>query len=145
MIEALEEAKNEIRRADHLIFISMRYARTCDVIINIIKKLISSFDYGILALLKKLEKQKKIKHIPASPMERVEYVEKHIKGTKNFIKYYKLFKKISRCEYTSREEYKKNITLIVTDKKSIEINIIVIKEYFELTKEFIRFVERHIQ
>ncbi|MDD5651459.1 MAG: hypothetical protein PHF86_13775 [Candidatus Nanoarchaeia archaeon] len=144
MLEALEEAKNEIRRADHLIFISMRYARTCDVILNVIKKLMSSYDYCILALLKKLEKDKKIKHVPASPMERAEFVDKHIKGAKSFIKQYKLFKKIVKCEYTSREEYKKNITLITTEKKPIEITVDVLKQYFETTKEFIRFVEKYL-
>lgn len=145
MIEALEEAKNEIRRADHLIYISLKYTRTCDVILNTIQRLIGSFDYGILSLLKKLEKEKKIKFIPSSPIERAETVEQKIKKAKKFIKYYRLFKKIVKCEYIPREEYRKHITLIVKDKKPIEVTTDVLMKYFETTKEFIRFVERYIQ
>lgn len=142
MIESLEEAKNEIRRADHMIFISLKYARTCDVIMNIIHKLISVFDYGILSLLKKLEKTKKIKKIPESPLERADFVEKYFKESRKYLKFYRLFKKIIKCEYTAREEFRKHITLIVKDKKPIEITTIVLGNYFEVTKEFIRFVER---
>ncbi|MBU0929467.1 MAG: hypothetical protein KJ623_00140 [Nanoarchaeota archaeon] len=144
MIESLEEAKNEIRRADHIIFISLKYARTCEVIMNAIQKFISCYDYGILSLLKKLEKEKKIKFIPSSPIERSDIVEKYIKQTKPFIKHYKLFKKITKCEYTPREEYRKHITMITKDKKPIEITTDVLVEYFEVTKNFIRFVEEYI-
>lgn len=144
MIESLEEAKNEIRRVDHIIFISLKYARTCEVIMNAIQKLISCYDYGILSLLKKLEKEKKIKHIPISPIERSDVLEKHIKQVKPFIKFYKLFKKITKCEYTTREEYRKHITMIVKDKNPIEITTDVLVGYFEVTKNFIRFVEEYV-
>ena len=145
MIESLEEAKNEIRRADHMIFISLKYARTCDVIMNTIKKLISCYDFGILSLLKKLEKTKKIKSVPSSPIERAELVEKLVKNTRIFIKDYKLLKKISKCEFTAREEYRKHITLITKDKKPVEITTDILADYFEKAKEFIRFVEIYIQ
>ncbi|MBS3155283.1 hypothetical protein J4404_02170 [Candidatus Woesearchaeota archaeon] len=144
MIESLEEAKNEIRRADHIIFISLKYSRTCEVIMNAIHKFILIFDYGILSLLKKLEKTKKIKAIPHSPLERAEYVEKYYKDAKKFIKFYRLIKRIVKCEYTPREEFRKHITLIVKEKKPIEITTLVLEDYFEETKEFIRYVERNI-
>lgn len=144
MMEALEEAKNEIRRADHMIFISMKYSRTCDVILNIIQKLISCYDYCILALLKRLEKDKRIKRIPPSPIERSDFVEKYYKDSRKFIKHYKLFKKIIKCDYTAREEFRKHITLIVKDKKPIEVTTDVLMKYFEDTKEFIRYVEKKI-
>lgn len=145
MIESLEEAKNEIRRTDHIIYISLKYSRTCDVIMNAIHKFISIYDCGILSLLKKLEKTKKIKAIPASPLERAEYIEKYYKDVKKFIKYYRLFKKIVKCEYTPREEFRKHITLIVKNKKSLEITTTVLETYFEIAKEFIRVVEKKIQ
>jgi len=145
MIESLEEAKNEIRRADHIIYISLKYSRTCDVIMNAIHKFISIYDYGILSLLKKLEKDKRIKAIPSSPLERADYIEKHYKDLKKFIKYYRLFKKISKCEYTPREEFRKHITLIVKDKKPLEITTVVLETYFEIAKEFVRMVEKKVQ
>lgn len=144
MKNTLEEAKEELKRADHSIYITLKYVRTCDIILNTIKRLINAFDLGILALLKKLHEDKKIKQIPISVVERCDLVEKVVPKTKPFLKYYKTFKKLTKCEYSTKEEFRKHITLISKDKKPIEVNVDTLIEYFEKTIEFIRFVEQKI-
>ena len=42
MIETLENAKEELKRVDHLIFVSLKYTRTVDVLLNVINRIISS-------------------------------------------------------------------------------------------------------
>lgn len=144
MIESLAEAREEIKRVDHLIFITLKYTRTGDVIINIIKKLINTYDFGIISLLKYLEKNKKIKSIPKTPIERVELLEKNIKKVKKYTKFYKTFKEVTKQKYEMREEYRKYITLVTKGKKPIEVNYNKLIEYFDTTNEFLDFIEGYI-
>ncbi len=145
MMEYIEwNLKEEIKRADHLIYVSLKYTRTCDIIKNVIQRLINAFDYGIIDLLEHLKKKKKIIIIPKSPLARRELVEQMLKkDLAKFMKLYDLLRKIDKSEFIRREEYRKGVTMIVKDKKSIEINIEVLKEYFEKTKEFVKFIENY--
>ena len=47
----LEEAREELKRADHLIYVSLKYTRTVDVIKSVIDRLISCLDFVIDKLL----------------------------------------------------------------------------------------------
>lgn len=145
MMEYIEwNLKEEIKRADHLIYVSLKYTRTCDIIKNVIQRLINAFDYGIIDLLEHLKKKKKITIIPKSPLARRELVEQMLKkDLAKFMKLYDLLRKIDKSEFIRREEYRKGVTMIVKDKKPIEINIEVLKEYFEKTKEFVKFIENY--
>ncbi len=145
MIQSLEDAKEELKRADHLIFITLKYTRTGDVIINILKRLITAFDAGIISLLRCLKEKKKIKEIPSSPVEKVDLLSKQIPQFKKFSKYYKTFKVIIKSKYDMREEYRKYITLTTKGKKPIEVTYNKLLEYFDITKEFIIFVEKYIR
>ena len=51
MRESLDNAKEELKRADHLIFVSLKYTRTVDVIKSIVERLLNAFNLGIEALL----------------------------------------------------------------------------------------------
>ena len=68
----LQDAKEEIKRADHLIYVSLKYTRTCDIILNIFKRLITAYDYAILASLEKSKEEGKTTVIPESKMLRAE-------------------------------------------------------------------------
>ena len=63
MKELLKDAKEELKRVDHLIYVSLKYTRTVDVIRNVIDRLISSFDFVADGLLQKALDEKKIKEI----------------------------------------------------------------------------------
>jgi len=145
MIESLYDAREELKRVDHLIFITLKYTRTGDVIINIIKRLINAYDAGILSLLKYLKEKKKIKEIPNSPVERMNLLCKSITKFNKYCKYYKLLKDIRKNKYEMREEYRKYITLISKGKKKTEVNYNKLIEYFDITNEFIDFVEDYIK
>jgi hypothetical protein len=53
MKESLSEAFEELKRADHLIYVSLKYTRTVDVIKSIIERLINAYDDAIITLLDK--------------------------------------------------------------------------------------------
>lgn len=148
MIDYLEDrAKDELKRVDHLIYVSLKYTRTCDVILNAIKRMISAFEFGMNDLLEYLKKKNKVKEIPALPKEKAELLESKLKNKiKKYIKYYYLFKKIENADFTRREEYRKHVTMIVSiEGKKLEIDIPLLIEYYKVTKEFVDFIEETMQ
>ena len=54
MNEEFEQAKGELRRADHLMYVSLKYTRTVDVIKSLIMRMLNTYDNLILSLLKPL-------------------------------------------------------------------------------------------
>ncbi len=141
-MELIDNAREELKRADHLIYVSLKYTRTCDIIMNTIKRMIESFDFLILALLEHLKDKKKIVSIPDGALNRAELLQEQ---NKNYIRFYTLFNRIEGCEFDRREEYRKNVTMIAhLDRKELEITVPILIEYYEKTKEFVDFVESEI-
>lgn len=147
MIEDLpEKAREEIKRADHLVYVTLKYTRTCDVIKSIIKRLISAFDYAILELHEFLIEKKKIREIPASKKERLNLVLKNFKeDIDDYIKLYELLKLIDNAEYSKKEEYRKHVALVAhLAKGDLEVDIPKVTEYFDATKQFVAIVNSYI-
>ena len=140
----LNDAKEEIKRADHLLYVTLKYTRTTDVIKNAIDRLINAYDNAAIYALEVLKKKKKIKVIPLTPVSRAEVLRDNSKRDINmldFLNGYFLLRKISRAEYTKKEEFRKNVTLTVMhNDEVIEINIVTLKELYNKTKEFIDYI-----
>ncbi len=143
----LEDAKGEIRRADHLIYVSLKYTRTCDIMLNIFKRLIAAFDFAILASLEKAKEEKKVDFIPESPNLRAEMLLRLKRKFKKYLDLYFLMVKIAESSFDRREEYRKHVTMVChLDKgKILEVDVPKIMDYFSLTKEFVLLVEDYIQ
>lgn len=145
MLESLKLAKNELIRADHLIFVSLKYTRTVDVIKNTVKRLIAAFDYGMGSLLEKLKGEGKIDVVPSLPRIRLEEVKKHFGSDAllmTYLEFYLLLKKIDKAKYDRALEYRRHVTMTAhIGDKPIEVTIDIIGDYFEKTKEFISYVE----
>ena len=59
----IEKIIKEKISADHLLYVSLKYTKTCDVILNLIKRWTIMIDDSIQGLLENLKKKKKIKTI----------------------------------------------------------------------------------
>ena len=57
MPEILEKIIKEKISADHLLYVSMKYTKTCDVMINLIKRWKIMMDYAFDALLEKADQR----------------------------------------------------------------------------------------
>ena len=73
------KALEEIKRADHLVHVTLKYTRTADVIKNIIERLINAYDFIFLEYLTFLKENNKINYIPDSSKERLELFQKEFK------------------------------------------------------------------
>jgi len=139
----LQDAKEEIKRADHLIYVSLKYTRTCDIILNIFKRLITAYDYAILASLEKSKEEGKTTVIPESKMLRAEMLYRLKRKFKEQIELYFFMKKVVNSDFGRREEYRKHVTMLchIEPDNTVEIDVPKVMEYFESTKEFINIVE----
>ena len=54
---------------------------------------------------------------------------------------YNLLKKIDKAEYSAKEEFRKNVTLTTKNTPTpIEVKVVNLYEYLEITKEFVSFM-----
>src|SRR3989344_3038268 len=139
----ISKALEEIKRADHLIFVSLKYTRTVDVIKSIIERMITAIDCLMDALFEHAQKKKKIKVLPTAPVVKAETIKKLYYDDVRIVEmmdFYLSLRKISKAHFTKREEYRRHVTMIATlEEGIIEISIDVIKEYFEKIKQFIEY------
>lgn len=145
MTEFLDDAKEELKRVDHLIFVSLKYTRTVDVLKSIIDRLISSFDFVIQDLLEK-PKNKKKTTLPVSPKLRCELLKKLYKDEKihDYIDFYLLLRRLTRAEYTRRNEYRRHVTMtaIFQSGEIIEVTMDTMQDYYKKAKEFLEYIEK---
>lgn len=148
MPEILERIIKEKISADHLLYVSLKYTKTCDVIINIIKRWKIMIDYSFESLLETAKKKKIIKKIPDAPKLRLDVLKqifsKNVEVL-NTIKEYEMFRLIDNLPKTKENEFRKGVCLRVLYKGSeVLINLDKLKEYFETFERFINFTKLYL-
>ncbi len=149
MKDSLEEADREIRRVDHLIYVSLKYTRTVDILKSAVQRIIDAYDAAILALLKFLKEGGRIDEIPKSPGLRVT----NLKGCfteeplfLDFFEHYLQMREILRSDFDRREEFRRHVTMISKLKgKMVEITIDSITEDYKKVKTFVMLVRTYIE
>ena len=149
MKEALDNARQELKRVDHLFYVSLKYTRTADMMRHMIERLINAFSFGVESLLKYAKEQKKISEIPANPRINADllmktFTDEEITG---FMNLYLKLRKVIRADYTRREEFRRHVTMTCTidNKEIVEINIDILKDYYDMAKNFVDYVERIVE
>ncbi len=144
----INEIMKEKTSADHLLYVSLKYTKTCDVILNLISRWQNMIEMCFTAMLEKLVEEKKITGVKISPKEQVETIQKMFKKEvviSEIIPIYIFFRRIPGLEKTREGEFRKNLNLKVADgKKVIEINLEKLKEYEEILERFISYVKHFL-
>ena len=146
-MQTIDLAKEELKRVDHMFYVSLKYTRTCDVIRNIINRMIASYNYVFSAILADLESDDKISAIPTHDRLRAEKVLELKKNHKEFIQHYFLLRKIHDAEFDRREEYRKHVTLLAKfgEDTIFEVNVPLILDYYKKVIEYIKMVEEELK
>ena len=143
MIELLDDAGEELKRADHLIYVSLKYTRTADVLINTLSRMIDAYELLIDALLLYAKETKDLKESPNSPLEKGNLVKKLYsqQEVQDNIDLFFLLRKIYRAPYTKEQEYRRHVAIITSvDGREEIVNIDIITQYHEFEKTFFKFV-----
>jgi hypothetical protein len=137
----MENIIKEKISADHLLYVSLKYTKTCDVIINLLFRWRSMIDMGMNFLVEKAKKNKKWKPIPNAPRAKLIQL-KQIYGSNKEISealtLYELFRDIENLEKVRENEFRKGVNLRVIYKgQTININLDKLKEYSITLEKFI--------
>ena len=148
MSEILEQIMKEKTSADHLMYVSMKYTKTCDVMINLLKRWKIMMDYafdGLLETAKKKKLKKIPKKIPTAPKLKIDLIKEvfsDVPEIMNAVKEYEMFKLIDVLKKTKAGEFRKGVCLTVTYKgEEIRIDLDKLKEYSSTLETFINYTK----
>ncbi|MBI2658178.1 hypothetical protein HYX08_05795 [Candidatus Woesearchaeota archaeon] len=149
MKDSFDEALQELKRVEHLFWVSLKYTRTVDVIKHVIDRLISCIGFGFESLLKYAKEKKLVAGIPDNAGLRCDLLKQTFPDNAeliDYINFYLRLRKLSNAEYTRREEFRRHVTMIATIDRGeiVEVNIDSLKEDYERTKKFIAFIKKII-
>ena len=149
MKESFDLAVQELKRVDHLFWVSLKYTRTVDVIKNVIERLINCIGFGLEALLKYAKEKKLVAAVPENAGLRCDLLRETFPDNLeliDYINFYLRLRKLSKAEYSKREEFRRHVTMIATIDKGevVEVSIDILKEYYDRTKNFIALVKKII-
>mgnify|MGYP001571393406 CR=1 FL=1 len=101
MEESIKNAIEEMKRVDHLIFVSLKYTRTVDVFKNTLVRIIEGFDFGITALIESLVEKNKITNPPAQPIPRCNILREHFSDDETIMEmvdFYLFLRKLNKAD-----------------------------------------------
>lgn len=137
----MEEIIKEKISADHLLYVSLKYTKTCDVMVNLLLRWKNMIEIAMNEILKHAKKKKKISAVSTNPVGRIEQIRKLFKKDKDFLKVidmYEMFRKIRELRKERIGEFRKNVNLKVFYRgKEINVNLEQLKIYAEMLEKFI--------
>jgi len=145
MSEDLEKIIKEKISADHLLYVSLKYTKTCDVMINLIRRWKIMIDYSLDSLLDKAKKKKMIKKVPTAPKLKIDEIKKVFKKkpeVMQVVEIYEMFKLIEILQKSKENEFRKGVCLKIQYKgEEIKVDLEKLKEYSEILERFINYIK----
>jgi len=145
MQEYSDQLKSELKRADHLFYVSLKYTRTVDVIRSVIERFMNALDVGIEAMLVKKKKKRKSLEIPIQPRKKAEVAREVFADDKILLKYidfYISLRDILQAKYDRREEYRRHVTMIthLSPGNDLDVDIDLLGVYLADMLEFEEYI-----
>ena len=141
----MEEIIKEKISADHLLYVSLKYTKTCDVIINLLSRWKNMIERGIDRLVAKAKKEKKWKPVPDAPLAKLVQLKKLYSNKPEVtetLALYELFRDIEKLEKVRENEFRKGVNLKVFYRNQIvNINLNQLKDYAAILERFISFLK----
>jgi len=142
----MEDIIKEKISADHLFYVSLKYTKTCDIILNLLLRWRKMIDTSINSLLNYYKKKKKISSVSPNVIGRIEQIKKLFKKDKDFIQvieFYEMLRKVEELKKERVGEFRKNVALkIMYQGKEIVVNLEQLKIYAEMLEKFISTVKQ---
>ncbi len=127
MNDYLLEAREELKRLEHIIYVSLKYTRTVDVILNALQRLLSTYDWIIEAYLEDARSKGLIDSLPKSPAFRKNklqelYPDDH--ELARYLAFYTFLKTVVNSPRQKKQEFRRHVALTMElNNADIEVNI----------------------
>lgn len=143
--ELMEGIVEELKRADHLIFVSLKYTRTVDVLKHVIERFINALDIMFTAIAERLKEKGVIETVPTAPVQKCNLIKEKIQDEKiqEFLNYYMRLRKINVAKFTRSTEFRRHVhmTVILENDQVIIVNIDSVTEEYHNIKEFFEYLK----
>jgi len=141
----MENVIKEKISADHLLYVSLKYTKTCDVIINLLLRWKNMIEVAMDVLIEKAKKQKKWKLIPEAPRAKLIQLKKIYAGVAeayDALELYEFFRDIERLDKIRENEFRKGVNLKVSYRdETVNVNLDKLSEYSEILERFISYLK----
>jgi len=148
MQESLRKCNEEMKRADHLIYVSLKYTRTVDVIKHIIERMCNACDYLVECLFRYISSRGIDVKVSEKPIIRLKFLKEFFKDDEKIVEFcdfYIFLRKIKRSEYEASKEFRRHVTMSVfIDGKKEDITIDKIYEFYDKLKEFFQYIKEKV-
>lgn len=148
MKENLSKSIEELKRSEHLVYVSLKYTRTGEVFYNIIKRLMSSLEYLINAILVDAHESNLIDKIPKSPIKKADTVLALYKDDQKILRIveqFRIFRTLLKSEYSTKNDFRRHLTAyFVLEDGVFEVNIDNITEMHEEIKALVFAVQKYL-
>lgn len=147
MQEYLMNSIEEMKRADHLLYVSLKYTRTVEVILSLVQRLINTYDWIWEGLLLNAQQEEKITTIPQAPQLKVAEVKKLYADQEELLPYFEFYlflRSVNRGTVGRSNEYRRHVTLTagLEDKRNVDVTIDIVGDYFHRTQAFLDLIKR---
>ncbi len=145
MREKLEDAFEELKRVDHLIYVSLKYTRTTDVLKNVIDRMITTSECMMNAVGEHAKKTGKTRTLAIQPIMKCKELKRLYSDDKTitaFLDFYILLKTLSKAEYSSINEYRRHVTLIAQlDEGEYHVHIDKVTDFYKQMKNYFDYIK----
>jgi hypothetical protein len=142
----MEKIIQEKTSADHLLYVSLKYTKTTDVILNLLERWKNLVEISLDRALERAKKKKLLKTIPSAPKLKIDKAREVFKKNKeiiNAIELLEFFKRVPSKEKMRENEFRKNVTVRILDRGQwVAVDIEKLKEYNEIIERFIREIKQ---
>jgi len=142
------EAKQELKRVDHLIFVTLKYTRTVDVLRSILQRLVAAYDFLFEGMLKTLIDLEKIETMPVVPALRVKVLLEQVQDEtmQEVIKFYRHIRKLLNAPYKKNQEYRRHVNMEVDLKEGVfKLFIDTVEDYYHKTLDYVDIIEQNFK
>jgi len=137
----MEDIIQEKISADHLLYVSLKYTKTCDVIMNLLLRWRKMIDSAIKSILSKEQKNKVIDSVSENAMGRIKQMKEIFKNDENILETVDFFMMLRKLEGLKTErigEFRKNVALKIYFRGGeVLVNLEKLKIYAEMLEKFI--------
>ena len=141
----IEEIIKDKTSADHLLYVSLKYTKTGDVILNLLSRWKNLLEISFDFLITQKIEEGKIPGEPNSPKQRIEYMKKYFRTKpeiQEIVSLYIFFKRVPDLPKTRVGEFRKNVALNVKlPNKIVVVNLEKLSEYSDKVDKFINLVK----
>ena len=141
----MEEIMQEKISADHLLYVSLKYTKTCDVIMNLLIRWKKMIETGIDHILEKQKEEGKINSIPTNAIGKIKQMKEVFPKNKEVLEtmdFYMMLRKLHELKTERVGEFRKNVALKIQFRgQEVVVNLEQLKTYAELLEKFINFAK----